>query len=314
MGSAHARTLAASARAELVVCHDVDATRARATPPGARFTTDFDDALAGSGLDAVVVATPEPAHREVAVAALEQGLHVLCEKPLAASLADADAIVEAAVTTSRLLAVGHVSRFDPRYGAVRRAVDDGSLGPPLHVSASRLSHVGERERYGPRTTLALELAVHDLDLFRWLAGEIESVYALGSSRDGELEDSLVATVRFRSGAVGALECSWALAEAGLEWEHRLTYVGESGFAHVDGRSRGVAIHTPGRSSTPDVLTLWDHDGVVGGILAAQDERFLRCVLEGLAWPLSPADARAAVAAALALDASLERGTLQQVDA
>src|ERR671931_292165 len=256
MGSAHARTLAASARAELVVCHDVDATRARATPPGARFTTDFDDALAGSGLDAVVVATPEPAHREVAVAALEQGLHVLCEKPLAASLADADAIVEAAVTTSRLLAVGHVSRFDPRYEAVRRAVDDGSLGPPLHVSASRLSHVGERERYGPRTTLALELAV------------------------------------------GALECSWALAEAGLEWEHRLTYVGESGFAHVDGRSRGVAIHTPGRSSTPDVLTLWDHDGVVGGILAAQDERFLRCVLEGLAWPLSPADARAAVAAAL----------------
>src|ERR687887_309899 len=242
MGSAHARTLAASARAELVVCHDVDATRARATPPGARFTTDFDDALAGSGLDAVVVATPEPAHREVAVAALEQGLHVLCEKPLA---------------------------------------------------ASRLSHVGERERYGPRTTLALELAVHDLDLFRWLAGEIESVYALGSSRDGELEDSLVATVRFRSGAVGALECSWALAEAGLEWEHRLTYVGESGFAHLDGRSRGVAIHTPGRSSTPDVLTLWDHDGVVGGILAAQDERFLRCVLEGLAWPLSPADARAA---------------------
>src|SRR5205823_393255 len=156
---------------------------------------------------------------------------------------------------------------------------------------------GERAYYEPRTTLAVELGVHDLDLFRWLAGDIERVYGVVSRRDG-VADSMVGTVEFRSGAVGTVEWSWALAEgAGVEWEHELTYVGRDGFARVDGRSRGLSIHLAGGARSPDVLMLQQVHGRSFGFLALETEHFVACVAEQRDWPVSPADARAALAAA-----------------
>jgi UDP-N-acetylglucosamine 3-dehydrogenase len=306
IGRLHAAVLAASRAARLVVCADVDPERRAGCPEGIPFVEEPGRALDEFELDAVVVATPEGAHREVAEAALARGLAVLCEKPIAGTLADADAMIHAAAASGALLAIGHVSRFDPRHVALADAVAAGSLGPALHLAARRVS-AGERDYYAPRTTLAVELGVHDLDLFRWLAGEIERVYGAISRRDG-LADSMVGTIEFRSGAVGTVELSWALpTDAGIEWEHELTYVGRGGFARVDGRTRGLSLHLAGGARHPDVLMLHEVHGRPAGLLAIEDEHFVACVAERREWPVSPADARAALAAALALDASAERG-------
>jgi predicted dehydrogenase len=119
---------------------------------------------------------------------------------------------------------------------------------------------------------------------------------------------MVGTIEFRSGAVGTVEWSWALPEgAGVDWEHELTYVGREGVARVDGRSRGLSLHLAGGARCPDVLMLERVHGRPVGFVAHEDHHFLACVAEGREWPLSAADARAALAAALALDESAASG-------
>jgi predicted dehydrogenase len=314
MGALHAAILASAPAAEVVVCVDVDPARRSGCPPGTAFAEDLGSALDDYELEAVVVATPEGAHREVTEAALARGLAVFCEKPIAGTLEDADAMIAAAEAAGTLLAIGHVCRFDPRYAALAEAARDGRLGAPVHLAARRLAHAGERARYEPRTTLAIELGVHDLDLFRWLAGDIHRVYGALATRGG-VASSMAGTVELRSGAVATVEWSWALAEGvGIEWEHELTYVGRDGLARVDGRSRGLALHVAGGARYPDVLMLEQVHGRPRGFLALEDEHFLACVAEGRAWPVSLADARAALAAALALDASAQSGRPVEVAA
>jgi predicted dehydrogenase len=290
MGAAHAEVIAARGRGELAICCDLDASRAAACPPGARFTQDVEEALAHPGLEAVVVATPEPAHRRVVEPALERGLAVLCEKPIAGSLEDADAMIAAAARTGSLLAVGHTERFDPGFRAIAEGFAAGELGEPIHLVARRESSAAEREVYALRTTLAVELAIHDLDIFRWLAGDVDRVYGETTSvPDGELEASLVATVRFTSGAVGALAASWSHSvESGIEFERRFSVVATRGSAEVGGPSASDAA------------------------LAAELDHFLDSVRSGRAWPLEPGDARAALAAALAIDRSAASGAPVQL--
>ena len=298
IGGVHAAAIAESRQGELSVCCDVERARAAACPAGARFTEDIEDALAEPGLGAVIVATPEPTHRVVVELALERGLAVLCEKPIAGSLADADAMIAAAERTGALLALGHAARFDPGYRRVAEALADGSLGEPVHLLARRASNIAEREVYAARTSLAVELAVHDLDLFRWLAGDIERVYAeISTLPDGERETSLVATLRFRSGAVGALEASWAYPpESGIDFESELLLVG----------TRGVARYRHGEDSS-----LEDESR---SAIAAELDHFFAHVRGVADWPLGLADARAALAASLALDRSAATGSPIEIDA
>jgi predicted dehydrogenase len=290
MGAAHAAVIAGRGRGELAICCDLDRSRAAACPPGARFTEDVEEALAHPEIEAVVVATPEPAHRRVVEPALERGLAVLCEKPIAGTLEDADAMIAAAARTGSMLAIGHTERFDPGFRALADGFASGELGEPIHLVARRESNTAEREVYAPRTTLAVELAIHDLDIFRWLAGDVDRVYGeTAAVPDGGLEASLVATVRFTSGAVGTLAASWSHSvESRVEFERRFSVVGTHGSAEVGG------------TAAPDAS------------LAAELDHFLDSVRSGRPWPLEPGDARAALAAALAIDRSAARGAPVQL--
>jgi myo-inositol 2-dehydrogenase/D-chiro-inositol 1-dehydrogenase len=224
--------------------------------------------------------------------ALERGLAVLCEKPIAGSLEDADAMIAAAARTGSMLAIGHTERFDPGFSALAQAFGSGELGDPIHLVARRESNAAEREVYARRTTLAVELAIHDLDIFRWLAGDVDRVYGeTAAVPGGELEASLVATVRFTSGAVGTLAASWSHSpESEIEFERRFSVVGTRGSAEVGGPP----------AAAPNAS------------LAAELDRFLDSVHSGRSWPLEPADARAALAAALAIDRSVASGAPTQV--
>lgn len=312
MGGDHAAILATSAAADLVVACDLDPAVGARLPRGTAFTTDMARALTTPGLEAVVVATPPGHHLTAVRAAVELGLAVFCEKPIAGALADADEIVRLAAGTTRPVVIGHVMRFDPRYRALQAAIAAGQLGRLVQLSVRTLAPAWQGVLLAGRVTLAVEMAVHGLDLLRWLAGDIERVSAeqsaTGAAGDGR-PDALSITMRFASGAVGTLDTNWALPSGtGVTLSHHFMAVGADGLAWIDGRDAGSAIlSTAGR---PEFPLTWSHSDPAGGmqgVVRTELEHFLRVVRGGSEWPVTASDARAALAAAMAVDRSIAEG-------
>ncbi len=164
MGERHARVITGLAGA--AVAWTADPAIANAHGQHAHFA-DWRSALERDLPDAVVVATPTTTHREIAMVLLSAGVPVLVEKPLAATTSEAASLVRAAASDGRVLAVGHVERFNPAVEAVRRLLDDGSLGQPISLSFRR---VGLPPRSTPDADVLSDLAVHDLDVLAMLLG------------------------------------------------------------------------------------------------------------------------------------------------
>jgi predicted dehydrogenase len=201
LGRHHARHLAASADADLVGVHDIDAARgvAVATEVGTRFLDDLDDLL--GRVEAVTVAVPTPVHAPVGLRALERGRAVLMEKPLAATLAEADALVEAAARRGVPLQVGHVERFNRAIRAVRP-----HLGDVRYFESTRLAPFQPR---GTDVAVVLDLMIHDLDLILHLVTGT-GVSEVRASGVGVLTDHLDianARVEFEGGAVANITAS-----------------------------------------------------------------------------------------------------------
>lgn len=170
MGAEHARILREETRgAHLAAVADTDPGRAAAVADGAAVFTDPLELIAAEGVDAVVIASPDVTHGTLAHACLEHGKPVLCEKPLAATTAEALALVEAEVALGRrLIQVGYMRRFDPAYEEMREARLNGAIGAPV------LLHNIHRNAQAPEWfTGAMALTnsfVHEIDISRWLLG------------------------------------------------------------------------------------------------------------------------------------------------
>lgn len=185
-----------------------------------RVYTDFAEMLEQVKPDAVAVFTPNYLHCEYTLRALGAGAHVLCEKPMAPTLADARRMVDAASHANKLLMVTMQSRYGGAQAAVKRAIDSGAIGTPNFIRA-RLSHggpegwaPGQRWFVDPSQAgggATLDLGVHMADLARWYLGEVESLYGQVAtlSKQIDLDDTGVMMIRFRSGALGVIEASWA---------------------------------------------------------------------------------------------------------
>jgi len=310
MGSEHAAILASSPLAELVACVDVDPAAAGRAPVGVPFTTSFDDALATPGLEALFIATPQPFHEAAVRAALERGLHVFCEKPIAHTLESADAIVALETAYPGRLVIGHMYRFDPRWVALHDAVTAGRLGRLVHLSTRGYTPDYEGRALADHTSLANENSVHGLDLLQCLGGPIERVYAessrTGVAGEGQV-DSIAVTLRFDSGAVGYIETDWAMPSAtGLSGELHVSLVGSAGVAWIDARDSGVGVlSTQAAPSFPGSFVFRDPSGAEQGIYRLEDDYFLARVRDGRPWPVTASEARSALRVALAIDRSLE---------
>lgn len=187
--------------------------------------TDFDKMLARERPEAVAVFTPNYLHCDFTLRALAAGAHVLCEKPMALNAADARRMVDAAAAAGRVLMVTMQRRYGGLEAAVKRALDSGAIGNPNFIRA-RLSHGGP-EGWAPGQTwfvdpvragggAALDLGVHVADLALWYLGEPRSVTGAVATLDKQIEvdDTAAMILRFRSGALGVIEASWA-ARPGL---------------------------------------------------------------------------------------------------
>lgn len=205
--------------------------------PDTRAYADYREMLTAEELDAVSVCTPNAFHKDPTIAALEAGAHVLCEKPIASSVADGEAMIAAANRTGKLLTIGLMTRFAPYAQAIRRFSDDGFLGEVYYARAQYLRrrlipdwgvfHIHEKSGGGA----LIDIGVHILDLTMWLMGSPKPVSVSGATyskfgnrpdlinRKGaplkfppdefDVDDNAFAHVRFDNGAVLSLEVSWA---------------------------------------------------------------------------------------------------------
>lgn len=311
MGSVHVQVLDAVPEAELVACCDLDPDVESRLPTGVSFFADLNRLLATRKVEAVFVCTPQEQHLRVVERCLDAGLPVFCEKPIAHDLDDADAIIGITRRTGGRLAVGHTMRFEPDYVALARSVHGGEIGDPVSMSARRNVPAFEGRLLAHRTTLPVEVGVHDIDLLRWLAGDIDRVYAMPASTSSLGEgtvDAVVATLRFRSGAVGVLEFNWVMSRrSGLAGDYRLAVFGTRGAGYVEMRDPVTRVYSLGETRWLRTHGLFDVGGTMAGSVAIEDRHFLGWVRGSHDWPVSLEDARAALEVALALDESVRSG-------
>ena len=225
---------------------------------------DWRDLVARDDLDVISVCTPNNLHAPVAIAALEGGRHVLCEKPLARTGAEAGAIVEAAVAAGRVLQVAFNHRARGDVQTLKRHIEGGGLGRIYHVKANWLRRSGiptlgswftSREMAGGGPLI--DLGVHILDIALYLLGEPEALTVSGATyaelgprgrgdldfrtgRGGakmraseayEVEDLATAFIRLDGGATMILETSWA-AYGGMGDDFGVTLYGTDGGAEI----------------------------------------------------------------------------------
>jgi predicted dehydrogenase len=223
LGWHHARHLRAMPEADLVGVYDIRQERARTVAE----TLDTHACRTREELldlaDAITIAVPTAAHGEVGLAALNAGLHVLMEKPLASSLAEADALIHAAACQGVILQVGHIERFN---GAIRAAAR--FLDRPSFVEGERLAPFQPR---GTDVPVVLDLMIHDLDLILHLAGGATAVdvRANGATVLSRLLDVAHARVEFGTGLVASVTAS-RIADARVR---RMRIYQEEGYLSLD---------------------------------------------------------------------------------
>ncbi|MBI5832484.1 MAG: Gfo/Idh/MocA family oxidoreductase [Armatimonadetes bacterium] len=197
-----------------VVCDLIEQRRGEAAEQfGAVPVADYREAVARDDIDAVIVAPHGSAHRPVVEAAAAAGKHIFCEKPLAPSLADCDAMIAAVKAAGVKVQVGQVCRWHPTHRRLKQMVADGPLGDvvSMYVERSQGGWGGHptwrlsREMSGG--TL-LEVNAHELDLMIWIAGPVKRVAAVGNHKvemDQDYPDVTHVSMVFESGAVGVLQ-------------------------------------------------------------------------------------------------------------
>ena len=222
LGFHHARILREVAGAQLAGVYDADPARAAKVGEelGVRVFASLEDLL--ERVEAAVVAVPTTEHAAVALAALDRGVHLLIEKPIASTLEEADRIVAAAEAAGVLVATGHVERFN----AALRACEP-YLDVPRFVESHRLAPFAGR---GTDVAVVLDLMIHDIDLVLSLVGsEVASVRAVGVPILTPNVDIANARLEFTDGAVANITAS----RVSMERTRKIRFFQHSGYISLD---------------------------------------------------------------------------------
>jgi predicted dehydrogenase len=297
-GRFHALKIAGAPRAVLAGVSDLDAARAKNLGQEAGGAPGLALGALLDASDAVVVAAPADAHFDIAEAALLAGKHVLVEKPLAATLGQADRLAALAGERHLVLQVGHLLRYSAEHAAIAARIKR-----PLYIEATRIAPFKPR---GTDVSVILDLMIHDLDLVLSLVdSDIESVDAVGAAVSSEFEDIANARVRFANGCVAAITAS----RISLKTERKMRLFSQEGYLSADfvarkltmiGRESGIPV--PGTDGfLLDEVGWQDHD-----VLEAEHAAFAASCLDGAPVLVDAAAGRRALAAALAVTEGMAR--------
>ena len=286
---------------------------------GARIYRDAEKMLSEEDLDAVSICTPPRTHRPLTVLAAQQGVHVLCEKPMAPSLEDCDAMIRVCEEGGVRLMIGFKKRFAPAYVALERLIQS-ELGPPFSIFYRYVCYGGvEKEWFWRDGGPIVENTAHAVDVLRFLVGDVQRVYAEGgnflsassfgfaqdmlkaSLAEGRDEiDTVVFTLRFKNGCVGAVRAGcWA--KGSLKKEHLIAYFPKA------------TVEIEGPFDSPYHLRVWrdEHNALeelcfedAAGI-SGEIEHFVECIRDSRQPRVTGEDGKTALAICLAVKKSVQ---------
>jgi myo-inositol 2-dehydrogenase/D-chiro-inositol 1-dehydrogenase len=214
IGGVHAGILARDERVHLTAVHDVDRERAE------RLARAHDARVAAAPgevielCDAVYITTPNTQHVPLALAAIDAGKHVFCEKPLAINLADAQSVFAKASRAKSVFQVGHNRRFAPVYSTLKKLLTEKHVAHSAHVKMNRGELLNPVWTGDPSVTggFLYETPIHMFDMMRFLFGEVESLHAIGSKHEYREIDDFSVLLKFTSGfhatLATAADASW----------------------------------------------------------------------------------------------------------
>jgi len=235
---------------------------------GQAYETGF-DLIASGTVDVVSICTPPAFHAGLAIAALEAGVAVLCEKPLATTVDDAERVAAVAGETGVLIAMGFCHRFQPHIEKLKAMIDEGQLGTVRGFRNRFAGHLKNAEGIwfsNPRISgggALIDTSVHSVDLFRYLFGDPDRVEALTSTVATDLgpalevEDTGVIVLRTAAGVIGVIEASWKTPSG--EWT--VSVFGTGGSATVN--------------YADNTLRYCPAGGAWGGVEVEDGDRFVR---------------------------------------
>lgn len=277
---------------------------------------DYHRLLADPAIEAVSVVTHVDDHLEPTLAALRAGKHVLLEKPMARTVAECDKMIAAAAKADRILMVGHICRFNPRYAIARERIVAGELGKIVSMYARRNIPAARSESVLAKIGPLLGDGIHDTDLMLWMAGaEIETVYAQTLSvRHLKNPDIGWAMYRFKSGAIGVIEDVWFLPEGTpFRIHEQLEIIGTAGTVYVHGGDTNLVVQNAKGVDCPDTLYWPTMHGEPTGALRSEMAYFVDCVARGIQpTVVTPTEARDAVAVLAAAEKSAATGKVVRV--
>jgi myo-inositol 2-dehydrogenase / D-chiro-inositol 1-dehydrogenase len=308
MGRVHAGNLAGRcAVAELACVYDADGERAAAVAAeyGVPAATTFAELVERS--EAVAIATPTGSHAELTVTAAQAGRPVFCEKPLSLDRQTTVATIEAVEAAGVPLQVGFHRRFDPDWAAAAARIAAGELGEvTLFRTSLRDMTPPDPNFLSGSGGFFVDVTVHDLDVARWLVGEVVEVTAHGTASDpafaalGDI-DTAVCVLRFANGALGVIDNS---RSARYGYECSTEVMGTLATVRVEA-PRSVEWRTPGQAAYPLAR---DFEERYPAAYAAELDAFARCVLDGTPPRVTGRDALAAFDLAVAATESWRTGT------
>ena len=278
--------------------------------------TSYDEMLADSEVESVSITTMWDQHAAPAVAALKAGKHVFLEKPMASTVPDCDAIVNAAQAASGFFMTGHICRFNPRYAAAKQEIAAGRIGKIISMSARRNlpAWVGATvlDKIGP----IIGDGVHDTDLMFWLS-ESRAVSAYAQTvkvREHANPDLGQVMYRLESGASCMLEAVWCLPDTTpFQIDERLEIVGTEGSISIHDTHPNLMIVDHKGSRCPDT-TYWPTiHGQLRGALRDELTYFVNCIATGQKpTVITPEESREAVRACLAAEESARTGQVVRI--
>ena len=214
IGGVHASVLVKDERVSVAMVHDFVDQRAEqlARSTGASVARSVEELV--SGVDAVYVTTPNTKHTALALAAIDEGKSVFCEKPMATTVEDARAVLEAVSRTHTLFQVGHNRRFAPVYSTLKQMLAESGPAHSAHVKMNRGELINPAWVGDPAITggFLFETTIHMFDMMRFLFGEVASIDAIGSSHSYPEIDDFSVLLRFQSGMhatmASSADASW----------------------------------------------------------------------------------------------------------
>ena len=280
----------------------------------AKATSDVNELINDPEIDIIDICTPTPFHKELTIKAAKAGKHVFCEKPIARTIPDAMAMIDAVKSAKVKFMVGQVLRFFPEFATAKQLIDQGKIGKPGVIRLSRLSYfpqgvndwMADVDKSGGAI---LETIIHDFDWLNWCCGEPKRVFARGLVYDqvyhqNRLDYALV-IIRYKSGVIAHVEGSWAQPRGYFSAKLEATGTkGQIEFSMED----SVAVRVAVKKEQKDIAKVKVPESpLVEDPYTAEIRHFVECVRDDKEPAVTAVDAVAALKVCLAALESIKTG-------